>query len=382
MFRPIRLTLPLALLAGPALTASTLLWELGRPDNANADLALAPSGYAQFRDDGFFIVGQSDPQSAWPYVHPGPADAWAGNQAHTFTVLFQLDQANPSETARLRLDFLDTHAGLAPRLRVTLNGHAFERALPPGGGDASINGDAARGRECIWELDLPPGSLRLGENHLELTTLSGSWLLYDSVQLFASADTRLAPVPPGTRLSQITVAPYWLHAPDGPVQPVQLRLQHIGAAAEAQVRIGDRPPLPVRLQSGWQSIEVTAPAAEHATRVPSKSLRRATSCSSPTSPSHRPSSARSGCCHTRTWTSATPIDSTRSSASRSPTSFAASNSPRPAPPTRPACASSGIRKPSGSSTTSCNAPRPRSARPSSPRCAAATSAWMASMPTC
>ncbi|MBE7501139.1 MAG: hypothetical protein HS113_12685 [Verrucomicrobiales bacterium] len=268
MFRPIRLTLALALLAGPALTASTLLWEIGRPDNANADLALAPSGYAQFRHDGFFVVGQSDPQSAWPYVHPGPADAWAGNQSHTFTVLFQLDNANPSEAARLRLDLLDTHAGLAPTLRVTLNGRTFERTLPPGGGDASINGDVARGRECLWELDLPPGSLRLGGNSLELTTLSGSWLLYDSLQLFASPDTRLAPVPPGTRLSQITVAPYWLHASDGPVQPVELRLQHVGAPTEARVRIGDRPPLPVRLQSGWQSIEVTAPAAEHTTRVP------------------------------------------------------------------------------------------------------------------
>jgi alpha-mannosidase len=268
MFRPIRPALALAVLAGPALAASTLLWEIGRPDNANTDLALAPSGYAQFRQDGFFVVGQSDPQSAWPYVHPGPADAWAGSQSHTFTVLFQLETANASEPGRLCLDFLDTHAGLAPRLRVTLNGHTFERTLPPGGGDASVNGDVARGRECLWELELPPGLLRRGENSLDLTSLSGSWCLYDSLQLFTAADTRLAAVPAGTRLSQVTVAPYWLQATDGPVQPVQLRLQHIGDPTEAKVRIGDRAPLPIRLQSGWQTIEVTAPAAETTTQVP------------------------------------------------------------------------------------------------------------------
>jgi len=77
----------LALLAAFNLSAaeSQLLWQIGKPDHANAEFALAPGGYAQFKNDAFFIVGQSDPKHDWPYVQPGPADTWAGSRPHTFT---------------------------------------------------------------------------------------------------------------------------------------------------------------------------------------------------------------------------------------------------------------------------------------------------------
>jgi hypothetical protein len=69
------------------------LWQIGAKDGNNAEFALAPKGYDHFAEDGFFIVGQSDAKTAWPYVHPGPIDAWAGSQPHTFTVLFGIERA-------------------------------------------------------------------------------------------------------------------------------------------------------------------------------------------------------------------------------------------------------------------------------------------------
>ena len=61
---------PTAVAAEPA-----LLWQIGKPDNDNREFALAPNRYNEFRDDGFFVVGKSEPQRDWPYVHPGPVTA-------------------------------------------------------------------------------------------------------------------------------------------------------------------------------------------------------------------------------------------------------------------------------------------------------------------
>lgn len=48
-----------------------LLWQIGKRDNNNREFALAPKGYGEFREDGFFVIGQSDAKRDWPYVHPG-----------------------------------------------------------------------------------------------------------------------------------------------------------------------------------------------------------------------------------------------------------------------------------------------------------------------
>ena len=40
---------------------SHALWQIGKPDHDNAEFALAPGNYAQFKDDAVFVVGKSDP---------------------------------------------------------------------------------------------------------------------------------------------------------------------------------------------------------------------------------------------------------------------------------------------------------------------------------
>ena len=85
------------LVAGTVVTAAgpMTLWQIGAPDNGDAEFALAPQGYQQFKEDGFFVVGRSDAKIAWPYVHPGPLDGWAGNRRHVFTVVgLTRDQVN------------------------------------------------------------------------------------------------------------------------------------------------------------------------------------------------------------------------------------------------------------------------------------------------
>ncbi|HWH72518.1 MAG TPA: hypothetical protein VNT26_24365, partial [Candidatus Sulfotelmatobacter sp.] len=73
----------------PAATPN-FLWQIGSADDNNAEFALAPGGFAQFDKDAFFVVGESDPKRDWPYVQPGPVDAWGGSRQHVFSILFGL----------------------------------------------------------------------------------------------------------------------------------------------------------------------------------------------------------------------------------------------------------------------------------------------------
>src|SRR3990172_5076248 len=80
------------------------LWQIGQPDGDNREFALAPAGFDQFREDGLFFVGESDAARDWPYVQPGPVDAWAGHRSHTFIVVFGLKEAPPAGEARLKVN--------------------------------------------------------------------------------------------------------------------------------------------------------------------------------------------------------------------------------------------------------------------------------------
>ena len=177
----------LGLLLVAALTCAAAdtktLWQIGTKDGNNAEFALAPKGYSRFAEDGFFIVGQSDPKTAWPYVQPGPVDVWAGSRPHTFTVLFGIDTPASQGTCRLVLDVIDTYNRLPPTLRIEVNGEAFERALPAGASDDSIFGNPSAGKPCQVTVEFPAALLRAGNNQISLTTIAGSWLLYDCLAL-------------------------------------------------------------------------------------------------------------------------------------------------------------------------------------------------------
>ena len=176
--------LVLALAAPTCLASETrTLWQIGAPDRNNAEFALAPKGYNHFAEDGFFVVGQSEAKTAWPYVNPGPTDAWAGSRPHTFSILFGVKGAVSEGTCRLVLDMIDTHYHAVPTLRIEVNGQAFERTLPAGASDASISGNPAAGKPYQLVVEFPDTLLRAGNNQINLTTTAGSWSLYDCLAL-------------------------------------------------------------------------------------------------------------------------------------------------------------------------------------------------------
>jgi len=251
---------------GLAAHAGTL-WQIGQRDNSTAEFALAPADYRAYRAPGFFVVGESDPKRDWPYVQPGTIDGgWAPGTPQTAQVRFGL-QAAPTGDGRLILDFADTHAVDPPVLRVEVNEQSWEFQTPKGAGDASVFGDPAQGREHVIEVTVPATALRAGENRVAVTTLRGSWVLWDALCFEAPAGTALAPVPPGTVVAAVRGTGVLVERAGRLFQPVALSVTRIGPPCEASVQVGEEPPVPISLKGGPQTLEVLAPDAPRETPV-------------------------------------------------------------------------------------------------------------------
>ena len=171
-------------LAAGLSAAETTVWQIGKFDNCYEEMAI-PHDYSVYNKtypkDVAFTVGKSDPVKDWPFIHPGPTDAWARSRTHPFQVLFDLPSA-PSGVFGLTIDLVSTHGGDAPVLEMSLNGQSGRFALPQGSGDNALS-DCAQGREHVIKLTLPPKMFRKGENTLALKITEGSWMLYDAISL-------------------------------------------------------------------------------------------------------------------------------------------------------------------------------------------------------
>ena len=236
---------------------SACLWQIGRPDTNNAEFALTPGNYSQYKEDGFFVVGESDPKRDWPYVHPGPVDGWAGSRAHTFTVVFGVKTAPNAGESLLQLELLDTQGKTPPTLRLVVNGEPFERTMPKGAGDESVSGQPAKGRKHQVEVVFPASLLKAGNNRLEITTLSGSWILYDSLALRAPEGVESAPVSSFTELGNVSLQQGRLLA----------SVMHTGAPVEAELTVDGKAAQTVHLNTGRQAVEIPAPVVERARKA-------------------------------------------------------------------------------------------------------------------
>jgi hypothetical protein len=259
------------LIAAAAATASSgaaTLWSIGAKDTNTAEFALGPKDFQAYRQPGVFIVGESDARKDWPYAQPGPSDGWGPGTPQTFEIYFALENA-PEGPCRLELDFADTHSSNPPKLRVEVNDLAREFQTPAGAGDASVNGEPAKGRPYVISLDVPAATIKAGENRVAITTLTGSWVLWDAAQFEAPAGVRLAAPKERTLVTGIAASRTTLAWQEGkPAQVVTLDVRRIGGPAEATVRVGDQPPVKVMLRPGTQTVEAFAPAVAAAETVP------------------------------------------------------------------------------------------------------------------
>lgn len=234
-----------------------LLWEIGTPDNKCLEFALAPTNYARFGEDSYFMVGHSKPSEDWCYIHPGPKDEWAQTIPHIFTVIFFLKSVDTKENALLNLYLLEFNKKYPPILTVYVNGVNFPVRLPPGNGtDDFLNifdGSLPSARKI--EIPFPSSILRLGENVVQFTVSSGSWFIYDTVQLFTSDQFELAePQKTVLRIGKPVPLPLVKIVEDMEIREVKIPVRCYGQPFQGKISVTNNDPMDINLDPGWNNI--------------------------------------------------------------------------------------------------------------------------------
>lgn len=230
------LTLIVALgTAVQTLADANVLWQIGKPDNNYGEFAIARE-YAKyprrFPSDAVFNVGHDDPVKAWPFIHPGPADAWARSKAHTFRVEFELTEPIGGP-ARLLIDLVDTHRGSPPSLDVCINGECTTIQTPRGGGDNSLQ-DPAGGKEHVATIAMAGNLLKVGKNIIEIRNTKGSWMLYDAVRLERVSEEQIQ-----ASLSA-TPRPFLIKTDAGPRQEIEVAIGACGRLGKLTLNLAGR----------------------------------------------------------------------------------------------------------------------------------------------
>lgn len=247
------------------------VWQIGQTDGNTAEFALGPGEYNRypqtFPGDINFIVGASDPKQDFCFVQPGPEDSWAGSKSHAVTILFGLEIPESAHLvpAELYIDLADTHSSNPPKMILQVNEKTVEHQTPKGAGDASINGNPAAGRPHQIRIPLEPGVIHGGDNSLTITSVSGSWILYDSVSLVGSTQIQTTPPSSSAQVLGVTAQPCLIRDGGKLFQPVDIQLRRIGPKAESRVIVNGVAGRPQPVGSGTFSLQALAPEAKSQT---------------------------------------------------------------------------------------------------------------------
>lgn len=268
--------LVLSLLFCMYLTASAagqtkLLWQIGKADNNTAEFALGPDRSNQysvtFPRDALFIAGQSDPKQDFPYIQPGPADTWAGSKSHTFTILFGVKTVPATGQCEMLIDFVDTHSAKPPKMQIKINDTSFVRELPKGAGDPSAFGEVEKGREHLLKIEFPAEVIEAGTNTITITSLTGSWILYDYLTLRTPVGIEAGPLKATNKLLGVDTQPFLIERSGDLYQPVMASVLHLGEPVESTVTVKGSKPIKQLLKSGYKVIEGFAPMVNKPTSV-------------------------------------------------------------------------------------------------------------------
>lgn len=184
-----RILSSIAIAVLPLLSQAATIWQIGKADNSSADLALGPSDYEQFLahdfgyEDRYFLIGHSVETKDFPYVLPGPADAWGGTggtsgwRTHEDNILFAVSKLPSRGTCHLYVA-LTASSKAGSLLKVTINNFEHKFRL------AGVS-DKPTVTENVKLLDLPfdASILKKGGNQINLTVLEGGWVSFDYIRL-------------------------------------------------------------------------------------------------------------------------------------------------------------------------------------------------------
>ncbi|MEH6682563.1 MAG: GH92 family glycosyl hydrolase [Sediminicola sp.] len=224
------------------------IWQIGKSDNNSGEFALAPDGYSKFLEkdfgweDRFFLIGHSQEKEDFPFVLPGANDYWggtsglAGIRPHEINILFGIDRKPKSGEYTLLVDILDCSPEAPPYLKVTVNGRSWKFRLDKGTNAEALKGSITNTKEQRIALPIPSELIKLWGNHVQLTILEGSWLVFDQVALQGPKSVNIAR-PSNAFVRGVEPADYEISEDGKRFQPLLVDVQHLKGSSELTVQL-------------------------------------------------------------------------------------------------------------------------------------------------
>ena len=253
-----------------------VLWQIGENDSSAAEFALAPDEYARFLEkdfgweDKFYLIGFSREKKNWPYVLPGPSDQWGGTsgtagwRSHVLNILFGLDNAPKNRTWNLIVDVLDYEKEDPPVFKVTVNDESWKFRLPKGLGNKIPQATTADSTGIVLEIPLPARLLKEGGNEITLTTLHGSWLVFDQIRLDGPGNAQLK-YDKKAFIRGVKPADYEIQSDNGLAQPLLVDIQHLSGIPKLEVLLDGDQVFSQQVETGRYNFEVPMPEVEKPT---------------------------------------------------------------------------------------------------------------------
>ncbi|MHB1037129.1 MAG: glycoside hydrolase family 38 N-terminal domain-containing protein [Pirellulales bacterium] len=238
--------LVLLAIASTASGAERVVWQIGKPDRDYREFAIAGNHAAYAgrfaAKPVVFQIGQHDAARDWPFIQPGPTDAWAGARVHPRTIRFNLAD-EPRGPFTLRVELVDTHGNVPPTFAITVGGRTGQFSLARGGGDGSLT-DPRVGKPSKIELPLPASLFKKGINEIVLACVEGSWVQYDAVTLLNDPEGKQPE--PDIRAVKVASTPFYIRRDGKACRAVEV-------SVELTAPVGD---LALRVEAGGQTVEV------------------------------------------------------------------------------------------------------------------------------
>lgn len=249
------------------------LWQIGKPDHSDTEFALAPSGYKDFLDkdfgweNKFYLIGLSNPKTDWPYALPGPFDEWGGSsggagwRAAVENILFGITTLPDHGNFELNVGLLDMSAKHPPKLKITVNDTSWEFHLPKGSGDSTLKGAHAGFPGYTVHVALSAHILKKGGNEISITTLWGSWLVFDYVSLQGPEEVQISK-PENAFIRNVKAADYEITRDNKPAQPLLIDVQHLTGDPVLTVYADHKKIFEHRVKQGRYVFEAPMPAVK------------------------------------------------------------------------------------------------------------------------
>ena len=251
------------------------IWHIGASDNRSAEFALSNGAYAKFLEqdfgweDRFYVIGHSKEATDFPFVLPGTKDYWggtsglAGIRPHELNILFGIDKKPKVGHWKLVVDILDCSPEMPPLFKITVNGQFWKFKLNKGQNPNALKGYNTNTKEQKLEIPIPKNLIKTGGNLIQLTTLEGSWLVFDQVRLEGPGKVTLS-TPKTAFLRQVIPAQYELIENNTKVQPLLVDVQHLKGSPKLEVMVDNKTVFETVIEHGRYVYEAPMQAVTNA----------------------------------------------------------------------------------------------------------------------